>query len=391
MQKLRAARKEPDVPEGLPIGPLPIPCDPNDTTPIRWVRMPNGAGCWAVSDYRLARQVLADPRFSRAATLAADVPRLTSIDPAPDSIISLDGTAHARLRRIVAGAFTERRIAALRPMVEGRVGELLDELAAGEQPADLVAGLAAPLPLSVLCHMLGIPVADHESFREWVPVLFDLEGAGPDSRARAFRLTHYMTKLIGQKRREPGDDLISALIRAADSEGKLTNRELVTLSLSLLMAGYDSTADQITLAFLTLLHDPARADALRADPSLVPAEVEELLQTNPSAPLSFSRAVTEPVQVADVTIRPGQPVLVFLMGANRLLRKSEGTTAGAHLAFGHGVHRCLGAPLARLQLTTVIRLTLNRLPHLALAEDVDSLHWKPAAATRGLTALRVRY
>ncbi|WP_225825342.1 cytochrome P450 [Streptomyces naphthomycinicus] len=390
MQNSLAALEEPDVPKGLPIGPLPIDCDPDDTTPIRWVRMPNGAGCWAVSDYRLARQVLADPRFSRAAALAPDVARVASIDPSPDSIISLDGTAHARLRRIVAGAFTERRVTALRPVIEDRVRELLDELAAGDQPADLVAGLAAPLPLSVLCHMLGIPVTDQESFREWVPVLFDLDGAGPENRARAFRITHYMAKLIGQKRREPGDDLISALIQAADTEGRLTNRELVTLSLSLLMAGYDSTADQITLAFLGLLHDPARADALRADPGLVPAEVEELLQTNSSAPLSFSRAVTEPVRVADVTIRPGEPVLVFLLGANRGLRRSEGTPAGAHLAFGHGVHRCLGAPLARLQLATVIRLTLDRFPRLELAEDVDGLHWKPAAATRGLTRLHVR-
>ncbi|MEU6667435.1 cytochrome P450 [Streptomyces sp. NPDC046727] len=391
MQNSRAALKEPDVPEELPIGPLPIPCDPDDPAPIRWVRMPNGTGCWAVSDYRLARQVLADPRFSRAATLAPDMPSLASIDPSPDSIISLDGKAHARLRRIVAGAFTEHRVDALRPMIEGRVRELLDELAAGEQPADLVAGLAAPLPLSVLCHMLGIPVTDHESFRAWVPVLFDLDSAGPESRARAFRITLYMAKLIEQKRREPGDDLISALIQAADAEGKLTNGELVTLSLSLLMAGYDSTADQITLAFLSLLHEPARADALRADPDLVPAEVEEVLQTNPSAPICFSRAVTEPVQVADVTIRPGQPVLVFLMGAHRSLRAREGTKAGAHLAFGHGVHRCLGAPLARLQLATVIRLTLDRFPRLALAEDVAGLRWKPAAATRGLTALRVRW
>ncbi|WP_079168407.1 cytochrome P450 [Streptomyces colonosanans] len=319
------------------------------------------------------------------------MPKLAAIDPSPDSIISLDGKEHARLRRIVAGAFTERRVTALRPVIEARVHELLDELATRKQPADLVAGLAAPLPLSVLCHMLGVPVTDHDSFREWVPVLFDLAGKGPDSRARAFRITYYMTKLIGEKRREPGADLISALIQAADTEGKLTNRELVTLSLSLLMAGYESTADQITLAFLTLLHDPARADGLRANPDLIPSEVEVILQTNPSAPLSFSRAVTEPVQVADVMIRPGQPVVAFLMGANRARRNSESSAMGAHLAFGHGVHRCLGAPLARLQLATVIRLTLNRFPRLELAADIDNLRWKPAAATRGLAALQVRW
>ncbi|MGY0055248.1 cytochrome P450 [Streptomyces sp. LZ34] len=355
--------------------------------------MANGVGFWAVSDYRLARKVLADTRFSRAAAGAADMPKLASIDPSPTSIISLDGSAHARLRRIVAGAFTERRISALRPVIETRVTELLDALAAQrERPADLVSGLSAPLPLSVLCHMLGIPVADHESFREWVPVLFDLGGESAENRARAFRITHYMSKLIGRKRREPGDDLISALIQMADDEGKLTNRELVTLSLSLLMAGYDSTADQITLAFLSLLHDPGRAAALRADPELISAEVEELLRTNPSAPVSFSRAVTEPVQLEGVTILPGQPVLVFLMGANRKVRETGSPAVGnSHLTFGHGVHRCLGAPLARLQLATVIRMTLDRFPRLALAEDVDALDWKPAAATRGLRALRVNW
>ncbi|ATL28470.1 cytochrome P450 [Streptomyces formicae] len=353
--------------------------------------MPNGVGVWAVSDYRLARQVLADPRFSRAAAVAPDVPNLASIDPSPDSIVSLDGRAHARLRRIVAGAFTERRISALRPFIEARATELLDALAAGEQPADLVSGLAAPLPLSVLCHMLGIPDADRESFREWVPVLFDLDGESAASRTKAFRIAEYMTRLINRKRREAGDDLISALIQAADDEGKLTNRELVTLSLALLMAGYDSTADQITLAFLSLLHDPSRAAALRADPGLVPAEVEEVLRANPSAPVSFSRAVTEPVRLAGVTISPGQPVLVFLMGANRTQHDSGNQAGNPHLTFGHGVHRCLGASLARLQLATVIHLTLDRFPHLALADGVDDLRWKPAAATRGLAALRVRW
>ncbi|MFJ2743691.1 cytochrome P450 [Streptomyces sp. NPDC087440] len=353
--------------------------------------MPNGVGVWAVSDYHLARQVLADPRFSRAAAVAPDVPKVASIDPSPDSIVSLDGKAHSRLRRIVAGAFTERRISALGPFIETRSSELLDAMANGGRSADLVAGLAAPLPLSVLCYMLGVPEADRESFREWVPVLFDLDGEGAEIRTRAFLLTHYMTKLISGKRKEPGGDLISALIQAADEEGKLTNRELVTLSLALLMAGYDSTADQITLAFLSLLHDPTRAAALRADPSLVPAEVEELLRINPSAPLSFSRAVTEPVQLADVTISPGEPVLVFLMGANRT-RDDSGNPAGIpHLTFGRGVHRCLGAPLARLQLATVIRLTLERFPSLALADDVERLDWKPAAATRGLKSLRVQW
>ncbi|MGW5739591.1 MULTISPECIES: cytochrome P450 [Streptomyces] len=358
---------------------------------MQWVNMPNGVGVWAVSDYELARQVLADPRFSRAAAVAPDVPKVASIDPSPDSIVSLDGKAHARLRRIVAGAFTERRISALAPFIERRAHELLDAMAAGGRPADLVTGLAAPLPLSVLCHMLGVPEADRESFREWVPVLFDLDGEGAESRTRAFLLTHYMTKLIGGKRREPGADMISALIQASDEEGRLTSRELVTLSLALLMAGYDSTADQITLAFLTLLHDPARAAALRADLRLVPAEVEELLRTNPSAPVSFSRAVTEPVRLAGVTISPGEPVLVFLMGANRTRDDSGNPSGNPHLTFGRGVHRCLGAPLARLQLATVIRLTLERFPDLALAEDVDALDWKPAAATRGLKSLRVQW
>jgi cytochrome P450 len=381
----------------LPVGPLPIPGDPDDMPPVARVSMPNGVDAWVISDYRLARKVLADPRFGRAAAVAPDVPKLTSLDPSSGSIISVDGSAHARLRRIVAGAFTERRVVGLLPIIEQRTEELVDALVAQGPPADLVAGLAASLPLSVLGHMLGIPVADHEEFKEWVPVLFDLSGESVESRTRAFRITHYMSKLIAQKRKEPGEDLISALVQATDEGGRLTNRELVTLSLALLMAGYDSTGDQITLCFLSLLHEPERMVTLRADPDLVPAEVEHLLRTNPSAPATFTRMTTEPVRLAGVTVEPGEPVVVFLMAANRSPAAQrgadgrDGASGSPHLTFGHGVHRCLGAPLARLQLATVIRVVLDRLPRLALAQDLEGLAWKPAAATRGLAEMRVTW
>ncbi|MEU3572031.1 cytochrome P450 [Kitasatospora sp. NPDC036755] len=374
-------------------GPLPGDLDLDDPRPVHWMTLSNGVGAWVVSDYRLGREVLADRRFTRSEAVRSDVPKLTTVDPAPDSIISLDGPAHARLRRIVAGAFTERRIADLQPEIERIAGELLDAMTAEVAPVDFVSAFASPLPLHVLCRMLGIPLTDYAQFQTWVPVLFDLAGDGADSRTSAFRITHYMTKLVGLKRREPADDLLTALVQATDEGGRLTNRELVTLALSLLMAGYDSTGDQIALSILSLLQDKPRMQALRERPGTIPAEVEELLRTNPSAPASFTRMTRETVNLRNVVIEPGQPVVVFLMAANRGVSEGETSSGGPmpHLTFGHGIHRCLGAPLARLQLATALRLVSERLPTLALAEDPDRLLWKTGSATRGLTRMNVTW
>jgi cytochrome P450 len=376
------------------IGPLPGDLDLDRLEPVAWVLAPNGEGTWVVSDYRLSRKVFADRRFSRAASVAAEAPELAVMAPSPDSIISTDGREHARLRRLVAGSFTEFRIAEFAPVIEKLSHELLDDLAALDQPADFVAAYASRLPLRVLCHVLGVPVADEEIFRSLVAVLFELSGDAAAARTKGFRLARYMTRLVARKRRDLGSDLLSELIRTTDGDDRLSDRELVTMCLSLLMAGFDSTADQITLCFFSLLREsPAHRDALRTDPALVRTAVEEVLRVNPSPPISFSRVATEDVDLGPVQVRRGEPIVVFTMGANleSSAAPSADRTEPSHLTFGHGPHRCVGAPLARLQLNIAVTTVLNRLPRLRLAHDLEALDWKTNSATRGLTELRVAW
>ncbi|MFD9477503.1 MULTISPECIES: cytochrome P450 [Streptomyces] len=381
------------VPGIPPTGPMPAAFRSDEPTRIKWATAPNGTGMWAVTDYRLGREVLADKRFSRAEAVRPGVPRLSITDPSPESIISLDGQDHARMRRFVAGAFTERRLQELQPFIEKTAGERLEKLSELGPPADFVSTVAQPLPLEVLCHLLGVPADDRELFGSWVSVLFDLTGDQEANRLQTFGLTRYMSGLVAQKRKSPGEDLLSSLVQLKDRGDSLTSRELITLCLSLLMAGYETTIDQLTLCVLSLLYDPSLAAALRADPDLTPSAVEELIRLSPSVFVSFARVTTEPVDIDDVTIEPGQPVVIFILGANRnsVPGEASGGRRSGHLTFGHGVHRCLGAPLARLQLVTVIRALVDRFPRLALAEDPGSFNWKTGMATRGLTEMCVRW
>jgi cytochrome P450 len=383
----------------VPVGPLPDHFDLIEPTPwIRWASGLNGTGFWLISDYKLARKVLADQRFSRNEAAGQKAPKVAIYNAAPGAIISLEGAAHTRIRQLIAPAFTERRIAKLEPFVARLVEDLFDGLEAQEVPADFVSHVSAPLPFRVLCHLLGVPAADREIFGSWVNVLFRLEGNTADSRQHSIALSRYMMRLVASKRREPADDLISHLIASAEREGGVTDRELVTLCLSLLMAGYDSTADQITLCVLTALLDRRLMKTLSHNPRLTGRATEELLRLSPAPYMTFPRMAVEPVPIGDIVIQPGQLVVVFIMGSNRdplafsLTDKvALGESASAHLTFGHGMHRCLGAPLARLQLTTLLAALVRRFPDLRVADDLSSLNWKTGMATRGLTRLYVSW
>lgn len=382
----------------MPVGPLPAAFDLGQPRAgIEWATAPNGTGFWLVSDYRLARQVLTDRRFCRSDASGRDAPNITSAKSAPNAIISLDGAEHARIRRLVAAAFTERRIAGLAPFITQSVHDLLDVLEAEPRPADLVSLVSSPLPFTILCHLLGVPPEDREVFGSWVNVLFRLEGGG-DTRQESVALVRYMTRLIARKRREPAADLIGQLIRSAEREGTVTNQEIVTLCLSLLMAGFETTVDQITLCVLALLLDPLLMKSLAGNPELAPRITDELMRVSPATYMTFPRMAAEQVPVGDAVIEPGQLVAVSLIAANRdratFPLAEEVALVGAspaHLTFGHGVHRCLGAPLAFLQIRTLLAALAVRFPELALAEDLVSLTWKTGMATRGLGQLQVTW
>jgi cytochrome P450 len=392
-----------ESPRNMPVGPLPEPFDVSGLLlpPILWATAPNGTGFWVVSDYELARKVLTDRRLRRSEAAGLKAPTIAAYNPAPSAIISLDGPDHVRMRKLLERGFTEERIAELNPFVTQLTEELLDDLEAQRAPADFVSHVSVKLPFRVLCHVLGVPESDRQVFGKWVNVLFrwmpsenytDVGG-----RPESVSLARYMVQLVAAKRKEPGPDLISELIKSAGQQG-ITNRELVTQCLSLLMAGYDSTVDQVTLSILMLMLTPSLIKRLGVNPEFIPGVTEEILRLNPAPYMTFPRMAVEPVPMGGVTIQPGQLIVAFLMSSNRdpsafaEAEEIEPERANPpHLTFGLGVHRCLGAPLARLQLTTLLAGVVRRFPNLALASDLNSLGWKPGMATRGLDEMYVTW
>ncbi|WP_027648786.1 cytochrome P450 [Salinispora pacifica] len=380
------------------LGPLPSFLQQQGAGAVLPIVSPAGNTMWLVRDYTLARKVLTDPRFSRAAAVTPQAPKFNDAQPAADSMMSMDGAEHARLRRLVSGAFTTGRVAAIAPWVERWVDERLDRLERRGTGADLIGDLAAPLSVSVLCTLLGIPAADSERFRGWVEVLFDITASSPHEKGRRrLELLDYMGQTIEQKRRQPDDALLTVLIKAQE-RGEMSMAELLTLGLTLLMAGYETTVGQIGLAALVILSDEVVYDALKRQPERLPGTVEELLRLTPATPLSFSRVATRQVQLGEVTVRAGEGVVVSLLHGNRdpatfpdpqrLL--PQGRDAG-HLTFGHGVHRCLGAPLARLQIQTVLNRLIGHFPRLRLVDALEPVAWKHGLATRGLSRLSVEW
>ena len=378
------------------LGPLPEVLR-SASRGVESISTPAGDRMWLVRDYALARFVLSDRRFSRAEAAAAGAPRFVDAQPVPQSVMSMDGTEHARLRRITSRAFAETRIQALAPLVEELVDEQLEAMVATGPPYDFAAGLAAHLPLAVMCGLLGIPSEETDRFKDCVGVLFDIEADPADGARRRLELVRYMTRLFERKRLDRGDDLLSLLISEQEAGG-MTHNEMVTMGLTLLMAGFESTIRQIGLSVLCLLTDPELARVVTDEPDAVRDVVEELLRLDSASMVTFPRVATAQVEIGDVTVRAGEAVVVPMPDANRaaaaspdperpVLRRSD----APHLAFGYGTHRCLGAPLARLQLRTVLAKLFAAFPTLRLADAQDAVAFKDKLVTRGLVRLLVTW
>jgi cytochrome P450 len=344
------------------------------------------------------RLVLGDPRFSRALAVGRDVPRVTPQVERGGSILSLDPPDHARVRSLVSRVFTARRMAALEPHVVDVVEGLLDELVEAGPPADLVEALTLPLPVIVICELLGVPYADRERFRRWSTDLTDLSLPVEQLLEAYVGLTGYFQELVAERRDATTDDLLGALVRASDDDGRLSEEEVVSFAMTLLVAGHESTASQLAGSVLLLLEDPARSAALvDADGPAVARAVEELLRFVPlvSGGFGFARVAREDVEVGGVVVAAGASVIVSLPSANR-----DGSTFdrpdelvldrvdNPHLAFGHGVHFCLGAQLARTELRVTLTSLFRRLPSLRLDGEPA---WKQTAATRAPATLPVAW
>jgi len=296
---------------------------------------------------------------------------------------------------LVAKAFTVRTVERLRPRIEQLTDELLTAMS-GQSTVDLVRSFAVPLPVKVICELLGIPDADRADYRRWSGA-FVSTARGPAVQEAARSMTEYLVTLIAHKRDQPADDLLTALIQVRDTDGgRLSEAELVSMASLLLTGGHETTVNLIGSAVLALLCHPDQLAALRADPALLPGAVEEFLRYESPIGIATMRHTTEPVRLGEATIRANAVVLVSLDSANR-----DGTRlAGAdrlditrkpnrHLAFGHGIHFCIGAPLARLEAQIAIGRLLDRFPHLALAVDPALLCWRDSFFLRGLIELLV--
>ncbi|MEU5694396.1 cytochrome P450 [Actinosynnema sp. NPDC020468] len=352
------------------------------------VRMPHGEPAWLATRYADVRLVLGDRRFSRAASVDHDEPRM-SPGRRPGGILAMDPPDHTRLRTLVAKAFTGRRVELLRPRVADLATGLIRDMKAAGQPADLVEDYALPIPVAVICELLGVPAADRPRFRVWSDAALSTSGLTAEEFGRnRTELLDYMGGLIARHREEPADDLMTALIEARDVRDRLSEEELVDLCVGILIAGHETTASQIPNFVYTLLEQPRRWRRLVENPDLVPAAVEELLRFVPlGAGAGFARYATEDVEVGGVLVRAGEPVLVAIGAANRdglrfdsadelVLDRAD----NHHVGFGHGVHHCLGAPLARLELQEALLALLRDLPDLRIAGDIT---WKTQMLVRG--------
>jgi cytochrome P450 len=384
------------------------------TQPVAPVSMPDGKTAWVATRNADVRQVLVDSRFSRAAALEPEAAQTELSQPiAAGNIASLDPPEHTRLRNLVAKAFTARRVEQLRPRVVALVGELLDKLEAAPRPVDLVENFSLPLPVQVICEMLGVPPADRDEFHAWSDSLLSTFERSQQEREAAQRaMAEYFARLIAAKRAEPTDDLLGALVAVRDADGdRLSEHELVMLGMTVLVGGHETSANQISMCLLTLLHYPEQLRWFAANVGggttgganldNVAQAVEELMrfvQLGGNGGAGMPRVATEEVVLGGVRLPAGATVLPVLSVANRDPSMFEdpdrldlSRVPTQHLAFGAGIHHCLGAQLARMEVQEALRGLLRRLPGIRVTLPDDRLRFKPGMIVRSLEALPVTW
>jgi cytochrome P450 len=388
--------------------PYPLFAELRARGPVHEVTLADGHRAYLIVGFAEARLALNDRRLSKdmhaAQALGSEVVAEGLPGPAlARHMVNVDPPDHTRLRRLVSAAFAVRRIEDMRPQIEAIVDDLLDGIASRgpEEPVDLVSAFAFPLPFTVICEVLGVPETDRALLGEQLRTLL-APTTTPDEWARAKvasdGVVAMLTSLVETKRDEPADDLISELIRARDGDERLTTQELLSTIFQLIVAGHDTTTSLIGNAVVSLLRNPEQLELLRADPALMARAVEEFLRYDAPVPHSTFRYAAEPVEIAGVTIPQGVQVLISLASADR--DESRFTDADAldvqrpelsHLAFGHGIHFCLGAPLARLEGNVALSSLLSRFPQLHLAVPADALRWGhgDGLVLRGLSDLPV--
>ncbi|MER5752218.1 cytochrome P450 [Streptomyces sp. NPDC002088] len=379
--------------------------------PVHRTRLPSGVEAWLVTRYADARRTLADGRLSKNPAHHADDAQGKSRTGIPGErsanlmthLLNIDPPDHTRLRRLVSKAFTPRRVAEFAPRVQELTDGLIDGFAA-DGKADLIHDFAFPLPIYAICDLLGVPREDQDDFRDWAGMMIRHGGGPRGGVARSVKkIRGYLAELIHRKRNDPGDDLISGLIRASDHGEHLTENEAAAMCFVLLFAGFETTINLIGNGVYALLRNPEQRTRLqksidRGEQELLDTGIEELLRYDGPVELATWRFATEPLTIGGQHIATGDPVLVVLAAANRdPARFAEpdrldlSRQDNQHLGYGHGIHYCLGAPLARLEGRTALETLLRRLPDLRLAADPADLRWRGGLIMRGLRELPVEF
>ncbi|MER6308702.1 cytochrome P450 [Streptomyces sp. NPDC001657] len=385
--------------------------------PVHRTALPSGVEAWLVTRYTEARQALADARLSKNPVHHSEsahgkgkvgIPGERSAN-LMTHLLNIDPPDHTRLRRLVSKAFTPRRVAEFAPRVQELTDHLIDGFA-GRGEADLIHEFAFPLPIYAICDLLGVPREDQDDFRDWAGMMIRHGGGPRGGVARSVKkMRGYLAELIHRKREAlpdvptPGEDLISGLIRASDHGEHLTENEAAAMAFILLFAGFETTVNLIGNGLHALLGHPAQRELLQkslaaGDTELLTTGVEELLRFDGPVELATWRFATEELTLGGQRIAEGDPVLVVLAAADRdparfpepdvldLTRRDN-----QHLGYGHGIHYCLGAPLARLEGQTALATLLTRLPDIRLAVEPGELRWRGGLIMRGLRSLPVEF
>jgi cytochrome P450 len=388
--------------EKCPFDPPPDIQSLQEEAPLVRVRLPDGTTPWLVTRYAEQKALLSDPRISADVTrpgYPSQVP-VGEMSGAPISFILMDDPEHRRLRQMVTAPFMIKRVEAMRPGVQKIVDELIDAMLAGPKPVDLVQAFALPVPSLVICQLLGVPYDDHDFFQENSKALINRDATPQERFGAAGRLFEYLDRLIAEKIENPGDDLLSGLVERID-RGELTRPEAAQMGVLMLLAGHETTANMIALGTLALLEHPSQLALLRSsdDPALVASAVEELLRYLNITHNGRRRVAVADIEIAGFTIHAGEGVIMPNDVGNRDpqvfpdpdsldLTRPE---ARRHVAFGFGIHQCLGQPLARMELQVVYSTLYRRIPTLTVATTLEKIPFKHNGSVYGVHELPITW
>ncbi|TCC46717.1 cytochrome P450 [Kribbella capetownensis] len=345
--------------------------------PLTHLMLFTGVPVWLVTGYAETRALLAHPDVVRSPMDGPHRDQITAqlVNATEQHMLVVNPPDHTRLRKLVTAAFTRRRIEGLEPRIREIAAGLLDQMAAAGDGVDLVDAYSYPLPITVICELIGIPMRDREEFRRWSSVAVDASVHTPEEYVEAAgAIVGFIRDLIEDKREAPAEDLLSALIDARDGSDRLTEDELTSMVFLLLAAGHETTVNLITNGVHALLRRPDQLALLKAEPERLPAAVEEVLRYDGPLQAAIPYVAQAPIEIAGSRIEAGEVIVFALLPANRDGRKTDRPDElditrpeNAHLAFGHGIHHCLGAPLARLEGRIALGMLFDRFPDLRLA------------------------